>query len=189
MKTYRIEITGFGAEICFGTISQEAYEYWQPKGDDDEGLISHLFWDPQDGTDGNEITEENDPRYLGEWHTLDDVEHAMGADKNTCCVSVFDENDELVWVTNKPVISNTDYVVSDSLKAGHYILVYNAAKGTFFSSEFEADSFDPEKLRFETTDFEGDNLINYVEYDDEVLDDFGGDSDGKGCGYSFIKKS
>ena len=49
---------------------------------------------------------------FGEWHTLDDVEHAMGADKNTCSVSVFDENDELVWVTNKPVISNTDYVVS-----------------------------------------------------------------------------
>ena len=87
----------------------------------------------------------------------------------------------------KPEAADTDYVISDNLKSGYYILCYNSAKGSFFYSDFEAEEFDETKLRLETTDFDGDNIINYVEYDDECLDDYGCESDGKGSGCSFYK--
>ena len=60
MATFTIEINGYGGEMVLGSVSKEAYEYWGVKGEDDEGLHSHLFWDPYEESDGNEITDDED---------------------------------------------------------------------------------------------------------------------------------
>ena len=38
-----------------------------------------MFWDPYDGSEGNPITDDQDPRFLGYWHDIDDIEHVTGA--------------------------------------------------------------------------------------------------------------
>ena len=41
MAIYDIEITGSGGEIAIGSLTQEAYEYWESQ--PDEVLTEHLF--------------------------------------------------------------------------------------------------------------------------------------------------
>ena len=87
MAKYEVELYGYGGEFVFGTLTKEQYDFWiENEGD---GLDSHVFWDPYDDADGdNPITDEEDPRFLGYWHDLDDIEHVCGADVDSCRVVV-----------------------------------------------------------------------------------------------------
>ena len=100
MATYEIEINGYGGEMVLGTIKKEAYEHWSVKGESDEGLNSHLFWDPYEEEDGNDVTDDEDPRFLGQWWEIDDIEHTHGAFFDQCVITVYDEDGNEVWTTD-----------------------------------------------------------------------------------------
>ena len=57
MATFEIEINGWGGEVVLGKISQEAYEFWSVRDDDDEELNNHLFWDAYGDDEPNPITD------------------------------------------------------------------------------------------------------------------------------------
>jgi hypothetical protein len=187
MTTYTIEINGRGGEMVLGKISKEAYEHWSVKEEFDDGLSSHLFWDPYDPEDGNDVTDDQDPRFLGQWFELDDIEHAYGAFIDYCEITVYDEDNNEVWKTDDPKISNTSIVDPDDLDTGHYIKVWQTEKGNFFAGEFEADSFDPEKLSFYATNLDNDVVVDGIDYDGETIDNDGGDTTGKGSGWEFYE--
>ena len=70
---YEIEIYGYGGEIVMGKLTKEQYEFWIDSADrESEELHSHLFWDPWSDEDGNPMTDDEDPRWLGQWYEIDD---------------------------------------------------------------------------------------------------------------------
>ena len=71
MKTFKLEMYGYGGEMVLGTITKEAYEHWANREEDDEGRHHHLFWDPYEESDGNDVVDDEDPRWLGNWHEID----------------------------------------------------------------------------------------------------------------------
>lgn len=187
MSTYTIEINGRGAEMVMGKITKEAYEHWSVKDEFDEGLQSHLFWDPYEEEDGNDVTDDEDPRFLGQWFELDDIEHAYGAFIDYCVVSVYNEDGDLIWSTEDPIIKNTSIEDPDDYEAGYYIKCWNSEKGNFYQADFDAKVFDPDKLNFYATNMDNDVVITHVEYAGEDLDNVGGDTVGKGTGWDFYE--
>ena len=187
MATFTISINGYGGEVVLGKITKEAYEYWSTREDDDEALNSHLFWDPYEEEDGNDVTDDEDPRFLGQWWEIDDIEHTNGANVNECTVYVEDENGNEIYETDEINLENTTYSDPDDQEPGYYFKGWSAEKGNFFHAEFEADSFDYNKLKFFATDIDGDTIIDHVEYDGEQLDNEGGDTRGKSQGWEFYE--
>tara|TARA_B100000809_G_scaffold88067_1_gene86458 strand:+ start:934 stop:1506 length:573 start_codon:yes stop_codon:yes gene_type:complete len=188
MATFEIEIFGYGGEYVIGNLTKEQYDYWLPLIDegDTEGLDSHLFWDPYEEGEGNPITDENDPRFLGYWHDLDNIAHSCGADAESCEIVVInaDTGDE-VYKTDEPTISDTEQY--EYTNSGYYFKGNATEKGQFFFAEMEADKFDPSKLTVKVSNIDGNNIIDEVEYDNKYLDNDGGSTTGKGSDYEFVE--
>ena len=64
---------------------------------------------------------------------------------------------------------------------------WSAEKGTFFETTISVDGeFDPSKLKFRTEEYpNGDDVILDVEYNGEIYDNEGGDTNGKGYSVHF----
>lgn len=186
MAKYEIELYGYGGEHVLGKLTKEQYDFWVDNQDD--GLDSHVFWDPTDDADGdNPITDEEDPRFLGYWHDLDDIEHISGADVDACrfVVTSLDSGEEIYTSEEPKVLDTTDIYVQDQ-KSGYYWTAYASEKGQHFYAELEIDGdFDPEKLAVYVTNLDGEHIIDEVVYDGETLDNEGGSTDTKSQGYDF----
>ena len=187
MTMYTIEINGWGAEMALGTVTKEAYEFWGSKDEDDSGLHSHLFWDPYEAEDGNEVTDDEDPRFLGYWHELDDIEHTHGAFWDKCVVVVRDEDGNEIWETDEVEIKSAAGGGRAGGRGGGGIKTWSTEKGNFLSAEIETDKFDPSKLVFYATNVDADVVIDSVEYDGIDLDNDGGDTRGKSSGWEFYE--
>ena len=187
MKTFKLEMYGYGGEMVLGTITKEAYEHWANREEDDEGRHHHLFWDPYEESDGNDVIDDEDPRWLGNWHEIDDIAHTHGAIYDQCTVEVINEDDETIWQTEEPEIESTTIEDPDDQPTGYYFKGWSSEKGHFFSAEFDAEEFDPKKLKFGATNVDCDVVIDTVEYDGETLDNDGGDTRGKSLGQEFYE--
>ena len=181
---YEIEITGYGGEIVMGKLTKEQYDYWIDHADrESEELHSHLFWDPWSDEEGNPITEDDDPRWLGNWYELDDIAHLSSALVDNCTVTVIDEDGNEVWTTDDPKIEKTEFYDPDD--HGPYVFKgWSTEKGCFFGGEFETDNFDPAKFKFYASNLDGEAFVDQIEYgNEEIYNDLGGDTTGKGYGY------
>jgi len=186
-KTYTLTINGYGGEVVLGKITKEAYDHWSVREDDDEGLNSHLFWDPYEEEDGNDVTDDQDPRFLGQWWEIDDIEHTNGANIGGCVVLVEDDDGNEIYEDDEPKMESISWTDPDDQEPGYYFKGWSAEKGNFFHAEFEAEEFDPAKLKFFATDIDGDTIIDSVEYDGESLENEGGDTRGKSQGWAFYE--
>jgi hypothetical protein len=185
--TFTIEINGYGGEMVLGSVSKEAFEHWSVKDEDDEGINGHLFWDPYEESDGNEITDDEDPRFLGNWHEIDDIDHSHGAFYDQCEVIVTNEDGETIYETDSPEIESTHISDPDDQPEGYYFKGWSTEKGNFFSCDIELDNFDPDKLKFGATNIDCDVVIDSVTYDGEDLDNIGGDTRSKSVGWDFYE--
>ena len=88
MAIYDIEITGSGGEIVVGTLSQEAYEYWESQ--PDETLTDHLF-------NGADDIQEDDERYIGNFYDTGDIARTYGVNADDCKITIKDENGKDVY--------------------------------------------------------------------------------------------
>ena len=184
MAKYEVELYGWGGEFVIGTLSNEQYDFWiEHEGD---GLDSHVFWDPYDEGDGdNPVTDDEDPRFLGYWHDLDDIGHVCGASVDSCrlVVTSMDSGEEIYTSDEVNVKSTEDQLVDDQ-KRGFYWTAYASEKGQHFYAELEIDGdFDPNKLTMYATNINGEHIIDEVMYDGETLDNDGGSTDTKSQGY------
>ena len=187
MATYEIEINGYGGEVVLGKITKEAFEHWGTRDEDDEALCHHLFWDTYEEADGNDVTDDEDPRWLGQWHEIDDIEHTFGANLESCTVVVMDEDGEEIHTDDDPKSEHTTFADPEDQPEGYYFKGWSTEKGQLFHAEFECEEFDPTKLKYSVTDIDGDVIIDSVEYDGEALDNDGGDTRGKSSGFEFYE--
>ena len=176
MAKYEIELLGYGGEFVLGTLTKEQYDYWVDHQDD--GLDSHVFWDPYDGSEGNPITDDQDPRFLGYWHDIDDIEHVTGASMDSARVLVTSmDTGKEVYTSDELNLGNTTDQLVDEQESGYYWTAYASEKGQHFYAELEIDGdFDPSKLIVNVTNVDGECIIDEVMYDGETLDNEGGDT-------------
>lgn len=189
-RTYSINVSGYGGEIVIGKISQEAYDYWTEKNDEDDGETLYDY----DGDWDNELEVPEEFRIFepGEWYECDDVAHENGAEMTDLnFIEVTDESGEQVWSCSfSPsdledagvVCEETSEVYVSDLPKGTCVLVgQSTEKGTLYGGEINLKApFDPKNLRISYNDIEGWVLLSSIEYlgEDIVNDDYS--TDGKG---------
>jgi hypothetical protein len=187
MATYTIDISGYGAEVAVGKLTEEQYNFWI---EDEDGLESHTFWDPYDDNDGrNPVTDDEDKRFLGYWHELGNVAYTSGAFLDNLIVEVSDEDGNVVWSSEdiEIITDNAETITEDTLEPGYYVYAYSSEKGGFYSGEFETDDFDPDKLVFNGVQIIGDTIVDSVHYNNEYVENEGGSTNGKSQGIELIE--
>lgn len=179
---YQIEIYSRGYEVGIGKITQTQYDYWVER-ENDLGDALHQNIDYE----AEEVPE--DARFEWFYNDYSSEAEAYGADATYSTLVIKEGeneifNDEITVFMNEEdgtqnnmeFISCTDI---DDLKPGYYVYWEIGGKGCYFSSEFEAEKFDPILLTFKATEVNGCEVITSVYYDGKELDQFGGDWSGK----------
>lgn len=201
-RTYKISLWGYGGEYIMGTVDRKIYDYFRHRRLD----LSEFAWQ-SDYAEENNIPEEMWPFSPGSYYDCDDICHEHGVDRNAGTVQIDDETGETIhqqslenisgmgadgdepkpewgggeeyWIGMKPVGTVVFFGVSNE-------------KGTFFEGEIELKQpFDIAKLELGYDEIDGCDIINSVKYDGEQIDNWGGDTNGKGSefGLYLIKDS
>ena len=184
-----VSLYGYGGEIVLGHVSQESVDYFDENDIDLDEFSTD--WDNE-----SEVPEDKQPFTPGEWHNCDDIAHEYGAEMNSSCrIVVEDENGNTIWEHNLDTAelydSGVDYdCTTEEYASEHSGPVFKAQsteKGCFFNATFTLRApFDPTKLKLTGCDVEGWELCSTVEYDGEELDNDGGDTNGKGLWFEFL---
>ena len=189
MAIFEIEINGWGGEVALGKITKEAYDFWSVRDDDDEELNNHLFWDAYDNDEPNPVTDPTDPRFMGNWHEIDDIAHTSGVNYGMMLIKVTDEDGNTVWESEDTdeCQNHGDTIWIDDLDTGYYLKTWQSEKGNFFIGQIETTVFDHRRLKFYITDIDEDPIIHSVEYNDIEVMNEGYDTRGKGSGFEFYE--
>jgi len=83
------------------------------------------------------------------------------------------------WQYDTEILSMDE---SESQEPDYVMQFYSSEKGCFWEGTITTSgTFDPKKLMFRTTEYpNGEDILTDVEYDNEVVDNMGGDTSGKG---------
>jgi hypothetical protein len=189
--TYKIEIYGYGGEICMGRVSRASYDYFQ---ENDLSLDEYAGdWDNE-----LEVPEEFQPFAPGEWSDCDDIAHESGATVDDCSrVVVYDEAGQQVWersLSDSELYESEilecagETYVSERLQPGEVcVMTESTEKGEFFAGDIHlTEPFDPSKLKLWYNDVEGWEMCSAVTYADEDIINDGGGTTGKGFECRFI---
>lgn len=125
--------------------------------------------------------------YASAYITVDEVEH----DEYNASVldTVIDQEDlqglvsRVYEESGEEYVEINEYSVCDEHAEVEYIAqLYSAEKGTFFEGVVHTTgAFDPHKLKIYVTEYlNGEDTVNSIEYDGEEVENFGGDTNGKG---------
>lgn len=185
-RTYKIQLWGYGGEHVMGTVDRKVYDYFKQR----RLSVPDYAWGGYDG----EVPEDMQPFHPGSWHDCDDMGHVWGVDVNAGHLQILDENENIVYERELSDLDGSDVMLStieevwiDEKDPGTVVFYgYTSDKGTFFEADIELrQPFDPEKLLIQISDFDSSEIVVGVEYDGEELDNYGGDTNGKGSEYAF----
>jgi hypothetical protein len=185
-RTYKIQLWGYGGEHVMGTVDRKVYDYFK----EHRLSVPDYAWGGYDG----EVPEDMQPFYPGSWHDCDDMGHAWGVDVNAGHLQILDENENIVYERELSSLDGCDVQLStieevwiDEKDPGTVVFYgYTSDKGTFFEANIDLKQpFDPEKLLIQISDFDSNEIVVGAEYDGEELDNYGGDTNGKGSEYAF----
>ena len=202
MKHYRIKVTGYGGEVVFGPASLQQFEFWndeerlQEAGFDDvSSALNEYMWDMEEW-------ESNIPktaRFSKDWFETDDYGHFNGASYDTAYLSIEelsgDDNDaeairnvwqgevtEFVKQFNATVEQEELDLDEETSKGSSYVFyAMSVEKGQFLEGTVSVDGeLDLNKFKFVFYDLpNGDNVLDDVCYEDDSIDNWGGDTVGK----------
>ena len=161
MAIYDIEITGSGGEIAVGSLTPEAYEYWESQ--PEELLTDHLF------NNADDIAEDDD-RYIGNFEDSGDIVHTYGVNADDCKITVKDEDGKTVYTSSNPIITRTDITDPRELDPGFYLKSLTYEKGMFFQAEIDTDKFSKKLLKFYAKSIDNDVIIYGIEYDNKKVE-------------------
>lgn len=194
-KHYRIVLTGYGSETTYTKISKEAHDYWVEKDPDelveycvspDEQDVNHVgdfLYDKK--RDMYQMWYDNNSIVQNFWGMSTDassyitVEQLVNNDHGADIIRVLHDQDDLN-------IDDFDVEWSQSYfegARGPYVMEFNSVeKGTFFDVTITiTEVFDIKKLQFVMEEsLSGENFIIGIKYNEEELDNWGGDTVGKG---------
>lgn len=188
-RTYKIRLWGYGGEYVMGTVDRKIYDYFRRR----RLSVPDYAWDT-DYADEQNIPEDMQPFYSGQWYDCDDLGHVYGVDSSAGTLQIDDENGDTVYERRLEDLDGCDVelcyneeVWIDMAPKGTVVYFgYSSDKGTFFEGEIELTMpFDPEKLSLKISDFDGNDIISGVEYDGVEIDNWGGDTNGKGSDHAF----
>jgi hypothetical protein len=193
-RTYRVRLWGYGGEHVMGTVDRKIYDYFKQRRLD----VSEFAWDG-DYAETNNIPEDMQPFYPGNWHDCDNMGHCWGVDRSAGTIQVDDENGNTVYEKSledivgydeenpEPEWTCGDEVWIDSQPAGSVVFIGTSSeKGTFFEADIELKMpFDPSKLSLQYDEIDGNEIITSVSYDGEELNNDGGDTNGKSTDFGF----
>lgn len=172
MKKYTIYISGYGAEVSIGTLTNEQIETIKQAVNNDITLTT-IVWEEMLGKSSYE---------------LDDVYHNWGCG-DVFSIKVVDENlVDIFECTEELLYSDTNlFEYRDKFfdSENPMIMSVSGEKGVFFESTIECDNFDPNKLKITIdsevgiTNYYYGDMISKICYDGEELDNIGGSTDGK----------
>lgn len=184
MAIYTISISGRGVELAIGSISREAYDFWIEK--DPDTMHDHIFEQPYEESEENLVHDEDDSRFIGYWHEIDDVFHVSAAIKDYAYLSVKDEDDNIAFELDLAMADNfrvRQIINTDELDSGTYLESWSNEKGIFFLSEIEDTEFNPTALDILVDQLNGDTLITRVLYKNKEIPNEGSDTDIKSYNY------
>ncbi len=193
-RTYRVRLWGYGGETVMGTVDRKIYDYFKQRRLD----VSEFAWDG-DYAETNNIPEDMQPFYPGNWHDCDNMGHCWGVDRSAGTIQVDDENGNTVYEKSledivgydeenpEPEWTCGDEVWIDSQPAGSVVFIGTSSeKGTFFEADLELKMpFNPAKLCLHYDEIDGNEIITSVSYDEEELNNDGGDTNGKSTDFGF----
>lgn len=172
---YRIEIAGMIEGINVGDVTKFQYDFWTNIEDDYDPLEVMREID-EDGEAEIPVPKKaiiSDGTNL----EIDEIWGCFGVvfDDNKSTVTVYDENDELVWGCN---LNSNDldscgihYQLDDPFDVykfkykRQFVALIDYQRGEFLKNTFPlTNEFDPKKLSFKFTDFRGQKYITEVSY-------------------------
>lgn len=190
-RTYKISMWGYGGETVMGTVDRKVYDYFKRRRID----LSDYAWDC-DYADENNVPEDLQPFPAGSWYECDSIGHAHGVDRSAGTLQIEDEQGNVIFeksledlsgLDGEPEFGCNDEAWIDSQPAGTVVFIGKSnEKGTFFEGEINLTApFNIEKLHLGYDEIDGEEIINYVSYDDEDIDNWGGSTDGKSSDFGF----
>ena len=192
-RTYSISMWGYGGEVVMGTVDRKIYDYFKHRRLD----LSDFAWD-SDYAEEHNIPEEMWPFPPGSWYECDNMGHTHGVSRNAGNIQINDENGNTIYEKSFDDITGggcdgepdwccNDEVWVDSQDSGTVVFIGRSnEKGTFFEGEIELKApFDITKLQLGYDEVDGEELINYISYDNEDIDNNGGSTDGKSSDFGF----
>jgi hypothetical protein len=191
-RTYKISMWGYGGEKVMGTVDRKIYDYFRHRRLD----LSDYAWD-SDYAEEHNIPEDMQPFPPGSWYECDNMGHAGGVSRNAGTLQIEDENGDTVYEhsieelgsgdDNEPDFCCNDEVWIGSQPDGTVVFIGNSnEKGTFFEADIPLNTpFDITKLTLGYDEIDGEEIINYVNYDGEDIDNWGGSTDGKSSDFGF----
>lgn len=186
-RTYKIQLWGYGGEYVMGTVSREIYDYFRKH----RLSVPDYAWG---GDEFDDVPEDMRPFEPGSYYDCDNIGHINGVDRNSGTMQVLDENGTVVYERDLSGLDGCDVQLStfeevwvDSQPPGTVVYFgHTSDKGTFFEADIDlTEPFDPEKLLLNLADFDSNEIVTSVEYDDQELDNYGGDTNGKGSDHAF----
>jgi hypothetical protein len=192
-RNYRVEITGYGGEVYFGSVDRKVYDFFKEK----KILIEEYAtgWDEEVW---EFVPDDLQPFPPGSPYDCDHGAHTSGATfDESSHITVYDETGKEVWTSPLGSALEAVGVESDCIDERCIDDLYEPGtpvfwgaqgeKGLFFSNEFELHSpFDPKKLRVLYEDIDGWPLTSGVVYDGEDIDGNDYDTSGKWSDYKWI---
>ena len=193
-RTYKIQIWGYGGEYIMGTVDRKIYDYFRQHRLD----LSDFAWD-SDYAEEHNIPEEMWPFPPGSYYECDNLGHIHGVDRGAGTIQIMDEQDQTVYEKNlddisgygddedEPEWGGGEEVWIGSQPPGTVVFLgVSNEKGTFFEGEIPfKQPFNPGKLTLCYDEFDGNDVITRVQYDGEDIDNWGGDTNGKGSDMAF----
>lgn len=185
-RNYRIEISGYGGEIYWGSVDRKIYDFFKDKEIDIEQYAGS--WDDDMWAD---IPDDMRPFTPGSAYECDHGCHQSGATfDQSSYVTVYDEKGYQVWQSSLDSVALAKEGVGFDCIDEKYINDYEPGtvvffgsqgeKGVFFGNEFELRApFDPSKLRICYEDCDGWMLTSNISYNGEDIDGSDYDSVGK----------
>jgi hypothetical protein len=195
-RTYKISMWGYGGEKVMGTVDRKIYDYFRSR----RLSLSDYAWD-SDYADEHNIPEDMQPFPSGSWYECDGMAHASGVSRNAGTLVIEDENGEVVYERRieelsgynddesepEPEFTCNDEAWIGSQPDGTVVFIGNSnEKGTFFEGEINLKQpFDITKLTLGYDEIDGEEIVNFVSYDGEDIDNWGGSTDGKSSDFGF----
>jgi hypothetical protein len=187
--SYTIELEGQGAEIVYGTVSQDQFRFWTKKQSLRElgfktcqKALDAYFYNPG----GFEDKVPKEAKFKGYWFDLSDILHNFGVTMDSSIRIVNDAgNSETIvdmrlsdFIEEKNIATD----IEDAEVAGEYIFYgKRAAVGQFFSGRVtieEGKKFELKNLKLHIVRYpNGDTLLKEVYYDLTEIDGWTGEYD------------
>ena len=191
-RTYKISMWGYGGEKVMGTVPKESWDYCMEHQVD----LSDIAWN-SDAAEEMGLDADMLPFPPGSWYECDSMAHVNGVSRDAGTLQIEDENGETVFerslddcdgCDDSPQWDCMDEVWIGSKEAGTVVFVGSSnEKGTFFEADLELTApFDITKLTLGYEEIDGEEIVNYVEYDSEQIDNWGGSTDGKSSDFTMV---